>query len=344
MNNRNLVGCSVLLLLLGACGTAGPTASDAVEAEPGERVLPAESGPPLFGFVDGFSETQDTSIDKQFIDNSLSCTSLPGLSCPDILMSAANGVVDLAVAGDPSLGVLVPRNPPFTVRETLPARPAGVTLNTISCGPESGSIAFVDTFSFRLPVEVERDAFKFDSRTVGFRENVFPSNYPGTMMDHFICLDRSFSLSAPGFRSQAPQFRGELLIARMVPDAQTPNDGEGNFDITCGYTLASAQLAADRPRDVLDASGGRFVTSATLNSTQIQQRCNNLCFNDCAVSFGVDALGAQNCTDVCTPGCVSRATTNLEECPACNPCSQQSDCGSPDEVTCSDGCCIARPT
>jgi hypothetical protein len=129
----------------------------------------------------------------------------------------------------------------------------------------------------------------------------------------------------------------------MVPDDQTANDGEGNFNITCGYTLASAQLSADRPRDVLDASGGQFVTSATLSSSQVQQRCNNLCFNDCSVSFGVDALGAQNCTDVCTPGCVSRATTNTNSCPpqSCNPCSQQSDCGSPDQATCTGGCCIS---
>jgi hypothetical protein len=298
----------------------------------------------LSGFVDNLDTSDDAldTVDKGLIDESLSCNSIPSLACPDILMSAANGLIDLAVAGDPSHGVRLPRNPAVTVRETLPARPTGVTLNSISCGPQSGSIAYVDTFQFRLPVETR--AFQLDFRTVGFGQNVFPSNYPGTMMDHFVCAPRAFSLSAPGFRSQAPQFQGELLIARMVTDAQTPNDGEGNFEITCGYTLASAQLPSDRPRDVLDANGSQFVTAASLSSTQIQLRCNNLCFNDCSVRFGVDALGAQFCTDVCTPDCVSRATTNTNDCPSCNECSQASDCGSPSSFTCtSGGCCVARP-
>jgi len=156
----------------------------------------------------------------------------------------------------------------------------------------------------------------------------------------FTCLPRNFSLSAPGFRSQVPQFQAEFLNARMVTDAHALNDGQGNFEIACGYTLGGAQLAADRPRDVLDANGSQFVTAATLSSSQIQQRCNNICFNDCSVSFGVDALGAQFCTDVCTPDCVSRATTNTDQCPSCNECSQQSDCGSPGQATCAGGCCI----
>jgi len=342
MDKTNLVGCSVLLLLLGACGAVETNELGEVEAEAGVRSVPAEDGPPLFGFVDSL-DTSDAAldtVDKGFIDESLSCNSIPSLACPDILMSAANGVIDLAVAGSPNLGERVPRNPAVTVRETLTARPTGVTLNTISCSPQSGSIAYVDTFEFRLPVETQ--FFQFDSRTVGFRQNVFPSNYPGGMMDHFVCTPRTFSLSAPGFRSQAPQFQAELLIARMVIDDQTPNDGEGNLNITCGYTLASAQLSADRPRDVLDANGSQFVTAASLGSTQIQLRCNNICFNDCSVSFGVDALGAQFCTDACTPNCVSRATTNTNDCPSCNECSQASDCGSNSTCT-SGGCCVSTP-
>jgi len=304
--------------------------------------VPAEDGPQSAGSVDDLDTSDDAldTVEKGLIDESLSCNSIPSLTCPDILMSAANGNIDLAVAGRPDLGVSVPRNPAVTVSETLPARPTGVTLKSISCSPQSGSIAYVDTFEFRLPVETQ--FFQFDSRTVGFRQNVFPSNYPGGMMDHFICLPRTFSLSAPGFRSQAPQFQAELLIARMVPDAQTANDGEGNLAITCGYTLASAQLSADRPRDVLDANGSQFVTAASLSSTEVQQRCNNICFNDCSVSFGVDALGAQFCTDVCTPDCVSRATTNTNDCPSCNECSQASDCGTNSTCT-SGGCCVSSP-
>jgi len=344
MKKTRLAGCSFFLLLLGACGTGEPAESGEVGAEPGLRKLSAEDGPRLPGFVDSLDTSDGAleTVDKGFIDDSLSCNSIPSLTCPDILMSAANGEITLVDARDVRFDLIFQRKPPVTVRETLPARPRGVTLNSISCGPQSGSIAFVDTFQFRLPVETR--AFLLDSRTVGFGQNVFPSNYPGGMMDHFVCLPRTFSLSAPGFRSQAPQFQAELLAARMVTDAQTPNDGEGNFEITCGYTLASAQLSADRPRDVLDAYSSQFVTAATLSSTQIQQRCSNLCFNDCSVRFGVDALGAQFCTDVCTPDCVSRATTNTNDCPSCNECSQASDCGSPSSFTCtSGGCCVARP-
>lgn len=340
MNKTNWVRCSVLLLL-GACGTAGPTELEEVEAETGEPVLPAEDEPRFSGFVGGLVEPEDTSIDKQFIDDSLSCNSIPSLTCPDILLSAANGEIELVQASDPRFDLIFDRKPEAPVRETIPARPAGVTLNTISCGPESGSIAYVDIFQFRLPVETQ--AFLLDSRTVGFGQNVFPSNYPGGMMDHFVCRNRSFSLSAPGFRSQAPQFQAELLNARMVPDDQTVNDGQGNFEIVCGYSVASAQIAAGRPRDVLDANSSQFVTAPSLSATQIQQRCNNICFNDCSVSFGADALGAQNCTDVCTPGCVSRATTNTDDCPSCNECSQASDCGNPNNFTCtSGGCCASR--
>lgn len=340
MNKTNLVRCSVLLLL-GACGTAGPTEFEELEAETGERVLPAEDALRFSGFVGGLVEPEDTSIDKQFIDDSLSCNSIPSLTCPDILMTAGNGEMVLVDARDPRFDLIFRRNPAVTVRETLPARPTGVTLNTISCGPESGSIAYVDIFQFRLPVETQ--ARQVDSRTISFGTNVFPSNYPNGTMSTFTCLPRTFSLSAPGFRSQAPQFQAEFLNARMVPDDQTVNDGRGNFEVVCGYTLASAQIAADRPRDVLDANSSQFVTAPSLSASQIQQRCNNICFNDCSVSFGVDALGAQNCTDVCTPGCVSRATTNTDDCPSCNECSQASDCGSPNDFTCtSGGCCASR--
>lgn len=340
MKTTNLVRCSVLLLL-GACGTAGPTEFEEVEAETGERVLPAEDAPRFSGFVGGLVEPEDTSIDKQFIDGSLSCNSIPSLTCPNILMTAANGEMNLVDASDPSFDLIFRRNPAVTVRETLPARPTGVSLNTISCGPEEGSIAFVDIFQFRLPVETQ--ARQLDSRTISFGRNVFPSNYPGGMMSTFTCLPRTFSLSAPGFRSQAPQFRAEFLNARMVTDAQTVNDGQGNFEVVCGYSVAGPQLSADRPRDVLDANGSQFVTAATLSSSQIQQRCNNICFNDCSVSFGVDALGAQFCTDVCTPDCVSRATNNTDQCPSCNECSQASDCGTPNSFTCtSGGCCASR--
>jgi hypothetical protein len=344
MNKTNLVRCSVLLLLLGACGAGETDEFGQVETETDVRKVSVDDGPPLFGFVDGV-DTSDSAletVDKGFIDDSLSCNSIPSLSCPNILLSAANGSIDLAVAGNPSLGVIFPRNPAAPVRETLPARPTGVTLDTISCGPQSGSVAYVDIFQFRLPVEVESQARILDSRTVGFGRNVFPSNYPGGMMDRFVCRDRSFSLSAPGFRSQAPQFRAELLSAFMDPDANTPNDGEAFFQIACGYSVAGPQLSADRPRDVLDANASGFVTAPSFSATQIQQRCNNLCFNDCSVQFGVDAQGAQFCTDVCTPDCVSRATTNTGDCPSCNQCSQASDCGAPSNFTCTTGGCCAQ--
>ena len=75
MNKTNLVRCSVLLLL-GACGTAGPTDLEMVEADTVVRAVPAEDGPRLSGFVDGI-DTSDSAletVDKGFIDESLSCS------------------------------------------------------------------------------------------------------------------------------------------------------------------------------------------------------------------------------------------------------------------------------
>jgi hypothetical protein len=162
----------------------------------------------------------------------------------------------------------------------------------------------------------------------------------------FACPNSPIGVIAAGFEPSVAQARGRFISARKGdPDDQTFEDGTRQFFITCESTLNldNVVIKRDRPRDLLSASGGQFVDGLSLSASERQQRCNNLCFNDCAVSFGVDALGAQNCTDVCTPDCVNRSTANSNSCPPtqeCTACSQPSDCGDPSRVGCASGCCF----
>jgi len=57
--------------------------------------------------------------------------------------------------------------------------------------------------------------------------------------------------------------------------------GKLNFVSEAGYTFDTVRL---------DANGSQFVTAASLSSTQIQLRCNNICFNDCSVTFGLASM------------------------------------------------------
>jgi len=163
------------------------------------------------------------------------------------------------------------------------------------------------------------------------------------------CPNSPIGVIAAGFEPTVVQARGRFLSARRETDDQTSRDGTANFFILCESTLNldSVVIKRERPRDLLSTSGGQFVDALSLSATERQQRCNNLCFNDCSVTFGVDALGAQFCTDVCTPDCVSRAITDTGLCPApegCNQsCSQPSDCGDISRFSCIDGCCSENP-
>lgn len=370
MTKRRWVGDCSWLLLLGACGTAGQAelgeseelvqaeaeragaeASREIETAALDRELWGENGSRLPGPIDGRSDVEDAPdesvqvVDKQFIDGSLSCNSLPDLACPDITVSAPNGNMVLVDAST-GLPLIFPRNPVVTVREVHPARRAGVNLDSISCDLDGSGQPLREFFQFRLPVEIRASAIS--SATIRFTQPAFPQNYPGGTMDTFTCLPRTFTLSAPGFRSRRVQFQGRYFGHRMVADAQTVNTGIGTLEVACDYSVggSAGRVEADRPRDVVAVNGARFTTAATLSSSQTEQRCNAMCGDDCAITFGADPIGAQDCISVCTPECVSRATTSTNLCQdpgQCDaPCAHPSDCGDRNAFTCASGCCVPR--
>lgn len=286
-------------------------------------------------------------VDKQtFIDATLSCTSIPDRICPGVTLRMANRF--LFVGDGSGQGFSLPLNPAPPVQElftTGNGMRAGIDLNSISCRSSGGrQVIFTEELALRF--NTETSLIGQSNGTALVSPPSPSSNYPqaGTFTT-FACPNAPIGVIAAGFEANSAQASGRFVSARKVTDAQTLRDGTAQFFVTCeiSLNLDSVVIERDRPRDLLAASGGQFVDGLSLSAAERQQRCNNLCFNDCSVTFGVDALGAQNCTDVCTPDCVNRAITNTELCPPtqqCNACSQPSDCGEPSRASCTSGCCF----
>ena len=296
-------------------------------------------------------------VDKQtfldFIDPTLSCTSLPDRTCPGVTLRMANRSIVIFL-GDSGGSVSVPLNPAPPVQEVFQSGEgmrAGLDLNSISCRYTGGQqVTFTEELQLRFNTETQ---FIAQSNGTALVSPPSPSsNLSRTLIfSEFLCPSSAIGVIAADFEPAVVQARGRFISARKgEPDDQLLRDGTAPFFIQCESTLNldNVVIERERPRDLLAASGNQFVDALSLSPTERQQRCNNLCFNDCAVSFGVDALGAQNCTDVCTSGCVSRSTANNNSCPPqepeCKPCSQPSDCGGIPEFRCTSGCCFQPPS
>ena len=286
-------------------------------------------------------------VDKGlFIDGSLSCASIPDRTCPGVTLRMAN---QFLVVGDGSgRGVSVPLNPPPPVQELFTSgngMRAGIDLNSISCRSSGGQqVIFTEEIQLRFNTETRLIA---QSNGTALVSPPSPSSSISRTLifTTFSCPSVAIGVVAAGFEPNVVQGRRRFLSAERVPDDQTLLDGTANFHILCetSLNLDSVVIERDRPRDLLSASGGQFVDGLSLSASERQLRCNAMCFNDCSVRFGADALGAQFCTDVCTPDCVSRAITNADLCPApeCNDgCSQPSDCGDVSRFSCTADCCF----
>lgn len=294
-----------------------------------------------------WSEESSRVVDKQtFIDGTLSCSSIPDRTCPGVTLRMANR--SMFISDGSGRGISVALNPAPPVQEVFQSgngMRAGIDLSSISCGFSGGQqVTFTEELEMRFNTETSLIALSNGTAQVSPPSPA--SNVSDTLVfTAFACPNSPIGVVAAGFEPTVVQARGRFLSARKVPDDRTFQDGTAQFFILCESTLNldNIVIERDRPRDLLSTSGGQFVDGLSLSASERQQRCNNMCFNDCAVTFGVDALGAQNCTDVCTPDCVNRATTNTDLCPPtqqCNACSQPSDCGNPSRFTCSSGCCF----
>lgn len=286
-------------------------------------------------------EPWSSLVDKAVLvgDATLSCSSIPSLTCPDVTLVGSGSLV---------LGNLIfNRNPPAQLRSTFDSRRASITLDSIICDPNESNqrvIGLRDTLEFRVPVETR--ATQVSDQTIVFDRTVRPRNYPGAAISSFTCAGVGMTISAPGFRSRRASATGRYVSHRMVADSRTDVDGTGNLLVTCDYLLGTAEsrVEKDRPRDVLSVSGNRFVTAETLSASQRRQRCSALCHDDCAEQFGADALGAEACTQTCTGPCVSESIGNLSQCPAppasCTSCQSVADCGgTANDFQCLSGCC-----
>ena len=295
-------------------------------------------------------ETSAPVVDKQFIDDTLSCSSLPDRTCPGVTLRMANRSIVIGVGSGAVASVLLDPAPPVQqVFQSGEGMRAGIDLNSISCGFRGGrQVTFTEEIELRFNTET---SFIPQSNGTALVSPPSPSSSLSRTLifSTFLCPNSPIGVVAAGFEPAVAQARGRFISARKEPDEQTLRDGTAPFFILCESTLNldNVVIERERPRDLLAASGGQFIDGLSLSPADRQLRCNNLCFNDCSVTFGVDALGAQNCTDVCTPDCVNRSTANSTSCPAqggCNPCSQASDCGNTPQFSCISGCCSQSPS
>jgi hypothetical protein len=319
-----------------ALAEAGPATVDPAEPKPDD--LDMASHERLQG-------ESSRVVDKQaFIDDTLSCSSLPDRTCPGVTLRMANRSLFIVNTGES-----VPLDPAPDVQEVFQSgngMRAGIDLNSISCGYSGGrQVTFTEELKLRFNTETELIAQSNGTALVRPPSPITNISDKVTF-SVFACPDSRIEVIAAGFEPTVVQARGRFISGtKGKPDAQLFVDGTAQFSILCESTLNldNVVIERDRPRDLLSASGGQFIPGSSLSAAERQQRCNNMCFNDCSVTFGVDALGAQFCTDVCTPDCVSRATTNTDLCPPpeCNDgCSQPSDCGDVSRFSCSAGCCF----
>lgn len=316
------------------CGEA-PGAFDDVSTPAVESELSEDTS--------AFDEEASPVVDKAiFIDDSLSCSSIPDRICPGVTLRLASQFLSVGN------GIGVPFNPPLPVQEVFHGgggMRAGMDYESIRCRSSGGEQrVFSEELELRLATET-----RLSARSDG-AVNVNPpsraSNYPQLgVLERITCPNPTLGVLAEGFEASDVRGRGRYVSSRRITDAQTLVDGTARFLVRCDIFIDpdDVVIERERPRDLLSVDGRRFVEGQSLSSSQRQQRCGAMCGDHCAITFGADVPGAQDCTSVCTPDCVSRATTSLTLCPATNecsaPCAHPSDCGNRGGFNCVSGCC-----